>query len=71
MTKKKTEYQVTIGYKAVVSVNVKADNEEEAKKKAMDYFNDYRHFGNSANIEDDNYAIEGCLNMTKTWNMLG
>jgi hypothetical protein len=28
MTKKKTEYQITIGYKAVLAVTVKADNDK-------------------------------------------
>lgn len=68
--KKKTDFQVTIGYKAVLTVNVKADTEEEAKTKSMKEFENYRHFGKNINIEDDNYKTQGVLNMTETWNML-
>lgn len=39
-----TNYQVTIGYKAVLAVTVKAENEEEAKKKGLEEFEPYRHF---------------------------
>jgi hypothetical protein len=30
-----TEYEVTIGYKAVITVRLKSDTEAEAKKKAI------------------------------------
>ena len=33
-----TNYQITIGYKAVICVDVKADSEEEGKKKALEIF---------------------------------
>lgn len=33
MKKKLTEFQVTIGYKAVITVDVKAENQEEARKR--------------------------------------
>lgn len=70
MTKKKKNYQITIGYRAVVQVDVKADSEEEAKKKAIDYFEGYRHFGNKAHIADDNYAAHGAVDYTETWDMV-
>lgn len=59
MTKKKTEFQVTIGYKAVLSVNVKADTEDEAKQKALAEFEKFRHFGNNIDIQDDNFGAYG------------
>ncbi len=68
--KKKTEYQVTIGYKAVLTTSVKADSEVDAKAIAMAEFENYRNFGNKIDIQDDNYKVQGVLNMTETWNML-
>jgi len=65
---KKTNYQVTIGYKAVVSVNVKASNEDEAKKIALEEFEKYRHFGSKCDIQNDTYDAYGILDMDKTWN---
>jgi ribosomal protein L21 len=32
----KSNYQVTIGYKAVITVDITAGSEEEAKKKAIE-----------------------------------
>lgn len=66
----KTEYQITIGYRAVVTVTVKAESEDEAKKLGLDYFRDKRNFGAKANIEDDSYKVDGILNMDNTWNAL-
>ena len=67
---KKTNYQVTIGYKAVLSVSVKAENEDEAKKAAIEEFEKYRHFGNKINLEDDSFGPYGICNMDKTWHSL-
>jgi hypothetical protein len=67
---KKINYSVTIGYKAVIQIDIKADNEEDAKKQALEYFNQYRFFGNKSTINDDNYKVEGILNMDATWNMV-
>ncbi len=69
--KNKTNYQITIGYKAVICVSVKAENEIEAKQKAIDQFkNKFCHGGASnINIEDDHYKVDGILDMDATWNM--
>lgn len=50
MKAKKTNYQVTIGYKAVLTMDVKAENEEDAKKLAIEEFKGYLHFGNKASF---------------------
>lgn len=67
---KKINYQITIGYKAVLTIDTKADNEEEAKKKALEEFEKYRHFGNKINIQDDSFNAYGILDMDKTWNAI-
>ncbi len=69
MKNKKTNYQVTIGYRAVITVPVKADSEEEAKEKGLAEFAKSRTFG-KCNLEDDNYKVQGCLNMDETWNAI-
>lgn len=67
-------YQVTIGYKAIIDVCVSADSEAEAKEKALEYFKSKeRHkWCNSKNtsLVDDSFAAHGCLNMDETWNMV-
>ena len=67
---KKTNYQLTIGYKAVICVNIKAENEEQAKKLALEEFEKYRNFGNKCDIQDDLFNVYGVLDMDKTWNEL-
>ncbi len=66
-------FQVTIGYKSVVCIDVKAGNEDEAKKKAVAIFGeekDKMFLKNNVNLQDDNYKADGVLNMDETWNML-
>lgn len=69
-----TNYQITIGYKAVINVDVKADTEEEAKKKALNLFTnkERKKWFNRQDItmQDDTYGVNGILNMDETWNML-
>lgn len=67
---KKINYQLTIGYKAVITVNLKAENEEQAKKLALEEFEKYRHYGNKCDIQDDSFNVYGVLDMDKTWNAL-
>ena len=67
---KKINYQLTIGYKAVIQVNLKAENEEQAKKLALEEFEKYRHYGNKCDIQDDSFNVYGVLDMDKTWNAL-
>lgn len=72
MAKKKTNYTVTIGYKAVIEVRVKADSEAEAKKLATADFDDKFRLPGATNIDinDDKFAVQGIINMDETWNMV-
>jgi hypothetical protein len=67
--KKQTEFQITIGYRAVLCMCVKADNEEQAKQKVLAEFEKVRHF-NKLDIQDDSFRVDGVLNMDETYNML-
>lgn len=70
----KTNYNITIGYKAVITINVKADNEAEAKEAAKKIFEDTvrkKPYQNSKVVlEDDTYKVDGILDMDRTWNQL-
>lgn len=72
----KTEYQVTFGYTAVITVTVKADDEQSAKDQAHKIFNEkvrtlpYKGKRNPVNLEDDTYSDYGILDMDSTWNQL-
>jgi hypothetical protein len=69
----KKNYQVTIGYKSIVCVDLKAENEEEAKKMAVKIFSDERHkmfSKRNVTLQDDSFRADGVLNMDETWNML-
>ena len=69
-----TNYQITIGYKAVITLDVKADNQQEAEEKAMELFNNtvrtkpYTH--SKVSLQDDSYKVDGICDMDSTWNML-
>jgi len=68
-----TNYQVTIGYRAVISISVMADNEDEARIKAKEIFEkEKQKLVNSSkiNIEDNRFEADGVLNMDETWKML-
>lgn len=66
---KKTEFQVTVGYKAVVCFTVKAENEDEAKKIALDIVKNDGIYTKSE-LQDETYSADGILNLDKTWNMV-
>jgi hypothetical protein len=69
----KTNYQVTIGYKSVVCVNLLSETEDEAKGTAMDLFEKehQKWYGkHGIELQDDSYCIGGVLNMDETWNLL-
>lgn len=72
MAKKKTNFQVTIGYKAVVCVDVYAENEEKAKLYAIEMFKNSKDkiFKRNIDLQDDNYGVNGILDMDSTWNMV-
>lgn len=52
-----TNYQITIGYKAVICVDVKALNEEDAKQIALEKFKSAKEkaFSRTVTLQDDNY----------------
>jgi hypothetical protein len=64
-------YQITIGYKAVFCVNVKASDENEAKDIALKKFTKKKDniYGNGIELQDDNFKADGVLDMDATWNM--
>jgi len=66
----KTNYQVTIGYKAIISVDVKAENEKEAKEIALKTMRKRADIMGrvGVDLQDDNYSADGVLNLDKTWN---
>jgi hypothetical protein len=73
MKKKETEYQVMIGYKAVITIDVKSDSEEEAKRRSIEIFKtqkDKMYRGRDINLEDDSFNAYGIVNMDETWNLL-
>lgn len=67
-------FEVTITYKAVIAVDVKAENEEDARKLGLQKFKDlerkkwYRR--RDINLQDDTYKVSGAVNMSETWDML-
>jgi hypothetical protein len=67
-------YQVTIGYRAVITVSVSADSEESAKDKGLSKFieNERKKWfkRQDINLEDDTFGVKGVLNMDETWNTL-
>ena len=68
----KQNFNVTFGYKAVITVPVKAENEEEAISKAEDIFKNCKNkiYNHKLILEDDTYSADGVLNMDKTWGIL-
>lgn len=69
MKTKKTEFQITVGYKAVVNFIIKAENEDEAKKIILERIKNDGIYLDSE-IQDENYAADGVLNMDRTYNEL-
>ncbi len=64
-------YEITIGYKAVISVSVKASDEKEAKEIAIKKFANKKGKINSGgvSIQDDHYKADGIVDMDATWKM--
>lgn len=60
---------MTIGYKAVITFDVEAKDENEAREIVMEEFKT-KSFGEGSDISDDNFAIHGVLNLDKTYKML-
>jgi len=69
---KKTNYQITIGYKAIVCVHVKAETEKEVKEIALEKFKDKKDkiYKSEIELQDDNFKVDGILDIDASWNML-
>lgn len=66
-----TNYQVTICYKAIININVKADNEIEARQEAVEIMKvqrDKMFRRRGFDLQDDNFKADGVLDMDATWN---
>ena len=67
-----TNYDITIGYKAVITVAIKANSEQEAKERAINEFVKARDkmISGKVTLNDDTFKVHGVLDMDETWNML-
>lgn len=69
-----TNYQVTIGYKAVICIDVKANSEEEARQEAIEIFIDKErkkwYKTRNVHLQDDTFGDHGIVDMDETWNQL-
>lgn len=66
-----TNYQITFGYRAIITVDVKAENPEDAKKAAMERMKKIQtKIANTKDVslQDDNFKPDGILDMDATWN---
>jgi len=67
-------YQVTIGYKAVIAVSVKAESEQVAKAMALEDFERKERGkwfkGKYIFLQDDSFSVAGAVNMDKSWNAI-
>jgi len=65
----KTNYEVTIGYTAVLTVAIKANSEKEAKEKAEEIVKRRRDkiAGEGLTLQDDNFRADGIIDMDRTW----
>ena len=68
----KTNYDVTIGYRAVITAQVKAESEEEVQELALKEMQKFRSNTNKGNLQlsDDTVEVAGILNLDKSWNIL-
>lgn len=68
-------YTVTIGYNAVIEVDVKANSLEEAMEKGLKQFDSKEHSRwfktkNNVSLLDDTYDSQGARNDSMTWEKL-
>lgn len=66
-------YQVTVGYKAIISIDINAENEADAKEIALHeigIINDRISKRKGVELQDSTYGADGIVNMDKTWNMV-
>lgn len=66
-----TNFRITIGYRAVISVDVLAPSKRAGEKKALESFKSAkaRFFSGNIILEDDNFNAHGILNLDATWKM--
>ncbi len=69
-----TNFDVTLSYKAVIEIAVKANSEEEAKKKALEYFRNKErekwYNSKEATLQDDSFKVCGVLDRDESWGNL-
>lgn len=67
-----TNYDVTIGYKAVICASIKAENEEQAKELALKEVEKFRTISGKSklSLQDDTFTVAGVLDMDQSWNLL-
>jgi len=68
----KTNFDVTIGYRAVICATVKAESEEQAKEVALKEFEKFRSSANKGKLDlsNDSFEVAGVLDLDKSWNIL-
>jgi len=68
----KTNFDVTIGYRAVICATIKAESEEQARELALKEFEKFRSNASKGNLQlsDDSFEIAGVLDLDKSWNIL-
>ncbi len=67
-----TNFKITVGYRAVINFDIKAENEADAKKIALEKLHPIRDKFNTrfSSLQGDTYNAYGALDMDNTWNML-
>jgi hypothetical protein len=66
-------YSVTVGYKAVIDISVKANSEKEAREFAKSLIGiSEKKFTKVKGVEinDSSYDAHGVVDMDATWNMV-
>jgi hypothetical protein len=64
----KTNYEVTIHFQALLSVQIKANSEEEAKEKARNLVASKGIYAKNVSVQDNELKVAGALNMDDSWN---
>lgn len=69
----KKNFQITVGYRSVINIDVKAHTEAEAEKLALEIIKTEKgkmFRSGKMQLQDDRYAADGILNMDETWYQL-
>lgn len=68
MKSKKANFQVTIGYRAIVTFDIKAEDAEQAKKIVLLQVKEIGIY--NGDVQDETYSAAGVLNVDESWNMV-